>query len=46
MLYFNFKNPANIFFGKGKIAAIEEGTSSGGRILMDRKEKGEDHGSK
>jgi alcohol dehydrogenase YqhD (iron-dependent ADH family) len=46
MLDFNFKNPTNILFGKGKTAAIKECISSESRVLMDIKEKGVNHGSK
>jgi len=46
MYNFNFKNPTNIFFGKGKIATIKECISSESRVLMDKKEKGANHGSK
>ena len=46
MLDFNFKNPTNIFFGKKKIATIKECISSESGALMDKKEKGANHGSK
>ena len=34
MLDFNFKNPTNILFGKGKIAVIKECISSESRVLI------------
>lgn len=46
MLDFNFKSPANILSGKGKLATIKECISSESRALMDKKEKGANHGSK
>jgi alcohol dehydrogenase YqhD (iron-dependent ADH family) len=46
MLNFNFKNPNNILFGKGKIATIKECVPSESWALMNKKEKGANHDSK
>jgi len=46
MLAFNFMNPTNILFGKGKTTTIKACIASEGRGRMDKKEKGVNHGSK